>query len=263
MASLAPRNLSAMSSLPPSERNQAHRAPADRHHRQRRLRCQAARWRRPGGRGPSSRPDRVHGSRAGALRCHSRLTRRGGPIRPRCDPMEVVSMSIASKLVSLLGLALAAMAVAAAPAFATHVSGHTDATSGGATAGAATVTPTGTYSGTETEPGLLESDNGSTVSCDSSDFEATVLEDGTVSVTTLTFGACTANIAGQGAVSCTVVVTSLPANLQISFASPRSDWTQEPLGMVATISCAFGTIFCQASTDTTLAGTISNAEFGT
>ena len=136
-------------------------------------------------------------------------------------------MSIAPKLASLLALALAAMALAAAPAFAQ-----------------ATVTPTGDYSGTETGPLLFVSDNGSEVTCEQSSFRATVLEDGTVTLWVLTLIFCTANIAGQGAVSCTVVVTTLPANLQISFASPRSDWTQEPLGMVATISCAFGTIFC-------------------
>jgi predicted nuclease of predicted toxin-antitoxin system len=151
-------------------------------------------------------------------------------------------MSISRKLASVLALALAAMAVTVAPAFAT------------------TVSPTGNYSGTETSAGTLTSNNGTVITCQSSDFAATILADGTVTVTSLTFGNCTEPNLG---LSCTVTVTTLPANLQINFASPRSTWQAAAVSEAATITCALGTVVCEASVDGTLTGSTSNSSPGT
>ena len=153
-------------------------------------------------------------------------------------------MSISRRLASLLALALAAIAVAAAPAFAT------------------TVTPAGNYSGT-VAAGMLTSDNGTVITCEDSDFAATVEADGTVLLTSLTFSNC---IEPLLELSCTVTVTTVnPATSQTAalngdFASPRSTWTQATVSEAATIRCGLGTVVCEASTDTTLSGTVGNTE---
>jgi hypothetical protein len=152
-------------------------------------------------------------------------------------------MSISRKLAFLLALALAAMAVTVAPAFAT------------------TVNPAGNYAGTETSAGTLTSNNGTVITCQSSDFAATVTGAGAATITSLTFGSCTEPNLG---LSCTVVVTTLPANLQINFASPRSAWTAATgVSEAATITCALGTVVCEASVDGTLSGDAGNSSGGT
>jgi hypothetical protein len=102
--------------------------------------------------------------------------------------------------------------------------------------------------------------NGTVITCQSSDIAGTVTSAGAVTVNTLTFGNCTEPNLG---VSCTVTVTTLPANLQINFASPRSTWTAAAVNEAATITCALGTVVCEASIDGTLGGTISNTGPGT
>jgi hypothetical protein len=179
-------------------------------------------------------------------------------------------MSISRKLAFLLALALAALAVTAAPAFATgaNTAGNhpstTASTSTTVTPAVASRTgdpPQGTnYTGTETTAGTLVSDNGTVINCQSSDFAATVIEDGTgndaVRVDTLTFGSCTEPNLGLG---CTVVVTTLPANLRGDFETGVSNWTATTTE-AATITCALGTVVCEASIDTTLVGTVGNSQ---
>jgi hypothetical protein len=153
-------------------------------------------------------------------------------------------MSIARKLALMLALALAAAAVASTSAYAT------------------TVTPTGTYSGTETTPGTLVSDNGTVITCTSSDFTATINEDGTGNVTSLTFGGCTEPNLG---LSCTVVVDTLGdgAALAATFVTgATSNWTLTSTFEAATITCALGTVVCEAQVDSTLGGTVGNATPG-
>jgi hypothetical protein len=140
-------------------------------------------------------------------------------------------MSIARKLALLLALALAAAAVSAA------------------SASAVTVSPTGDYSLSEHGDGFLVSNTGATVSCTESNATATILSDGTVTLDTLTFDGCTESLGGQ---SCTVSVDTLPANLQLNSATT---WTLVSEPEAATISCVGGVVHCEASVDTTLAGT--------
>ena len=179
-------------------------------------------------------------------------------------------MSIASKLAFLLALALAAMAVSAPAAFATDSGAFATAAAFPATTGGTDtfITPAPAtrtagqgqdYIGTETQPGTLVSDNGTVITCQDSDFAATVIEDGTVTdavrVDTLTFGRCTEP---NQLLDCTVVVTTLPATIRVDFDSPRSNWQLTSGHEAATITCALGTVVCEASVDNTLRGTIGN-----
>lgn len=198
-------------------------------------------------------------------------------------------MSIARKLAFLLALAITAMAVAAPAAFATNstasfatagnhpntgpgtstsVTPAPAARSGGTagTAGAPDTQNTNqgeTYSGTETTPGTLESDNGVIITCESSDFSATVIEDGTannaVRVDVLTFDTCREL---TQILDCDVTVDTLPAFLRGDFeggGATRSNWTATTSFEAATISCTLGLVHCEASIDSTLVGTVANS----
>ena len=179
-------------------------------------------------------------------------------------------MSIASKLAFLLALALAAIAVAAAAAFATDSGAFaTAAAFPNTTAGTDTfITPAPatrtlgegeTYSGTETTPGTLVFDNGTVITCQDSDISATVIEDGTpndaIRLDTLTFGRC---MEPNLLMTCTVVVTTLPAFIRGDFDTPRSNWQATGGNESITFTCAFGTVVCEFGLDNTLRGTIGN-----
>jgi hypothetical protein len=152
-------------------------------------------------------------------------------------------MTTIKRFALMLTLALAATGVAAGSALAT------------------TITPTGNYSGTQNNtlrgPGTLAANNGVTVTCLTSNFSATVdsVTADNLDVTGLTFGSCTQDLTGG---SCNVSVDTLPANLTVTFGSPRSGWTLTAGTEAATVLCGANVVHCEASVDTTLSGTVGN-----
>jgi hypothetical protein len=164
-------------------------------------------------------------------------------------------VSIPRRLASLLALALAALAVAAAPAFATgaNTAGNFPTTTPATTT---TVSPSGDYTGTETSAGMIIFDSGLVLTCQSSDFGATVTAGGAVTVEALTLSGCaepTVNL------TCTVTIDTLPANLRIDFETGKSNW-QASGSEAITFTCGLGTWICEGSTDTTLTGTVGNSQ---
>jgi hypothetical protein len=148
-------------------------------------------------------------------------------------------MTNTSKLWLIPTLALAALAVMAAPAFA-----------------AATFAETGAWIASENGAGTL-SNNAISITCQTSTATGTAQNigtDGGVTVDTLTFGSCRETITGQ---DCTVTVNNLPDSFTVTHnaagphtGSMTSDGTSLPFGS-ATVHCG-DSLTCTATSDTTL-----------
>jgi hypothetical protein len=144
-------------------------------------------------------------------------------------------MRSARKFWLVAALALAAMALAAGPSYAT------------------TIPEVGNAVATENGPGNL--DNGViSITCTSSDATATMANNGTTTIDALTFGGCTNTVSGA---ACTVTVTGLPqAGHTTGVAPDDGDFTTTgPSFAGATVDC--GALTCTAQSDDRLTATVT------
>jgi hypothetical protein len=144
-------------------------------------------------------------------------------------------MRTARKLMQSVALALAGLALAAGPAYATTI-----AEVGNAVA---------------TEQGSSNFDNGNiSITCTSSDATLTFANSGATTIDTLTFAGCSHVLTGM---ACTYIVTNLPQTAQTTFVAP-DDGELTPTGPTywgVTVDC--GALTCTLQSDDRLTGMVT------
>jgi hypothetical protein len=166
-------------------------------------------------------------------------------------------MRTVSRLLMLVALALAAMALTAGVASAQATE-------------TVTIVETGDWTATQRDPFQLSNDN-MVITCTTSTASGTVTTAGVLTVEALTFGSCTETI---GNLPCLVTTDDLPNTFTVTVAdattpaetTPRtgnvtSDATNNPFAS-ATISCGIGMGVCTVTTSTAFTAELANSVAG-